>query len=279
MEDSIFTQVFGEVLQQNSTAIVWQRGSRVILQPLKSWSPATARVASRFGVKALSLHVDLSWADTSLSFLERLPQLEALVLSGPGAINWSKVESLTSIRDLYLNCYVGTPGEINLSGLAKLKVANINSLEQWDSILACRSLRVLSIREVFKLKTLNLTKLKSLRELAIIDSPSIEDVELARGAKLKALRISKSKRVKPPWGRIRRELEYLTLDGRLGFPLSEVRHAENLKRIELFQQGMISLAPLRRLSKLKKIAPGWGTKFNRADANWLADFYDQHGAP
>jgi hypothetical protein len=235
------------LIDEEADGLVW-------LRVFFSWSPAMAALARRFKVRGLSVCIPPK-GDPSLDFLAEVPNLRAIHVTSHPALAWNKLECLTGLEKITLSCDYGKPPEkIDFPRFKKLTYCCLSWSDSWASILQAKSLRKLHVNDAEDLVDLDCTQLKRLEMLTLYGCFALKSFNLAESTKLRRLWINGAPKLKPDWQRISRDLEDLSINGRIASPLEELRQLRKLILLHLLGDKRIkSLAFLRDLPRLAAI--------------------------
>jgi hypothetical protein len=273
-----------ETLFENDDCRILKRGKDVDMSLSRSlWTTSHTTWARRYGVSSIHLR-DPSFGDQrTTDFLLDLPTLTALSISIWSPVDFSGVARMTNLNSLRID--FGVAGwrlgdrikPADYSGLVKLEHADIMMCSAFESILKCRKIRELTVRNDcdHRLRDLDLTLLPSLRDLQLDHCPKLRKVSLHPKAKVRALRVGLCGSYKIDWQRMGKDLRFLVLGGRLTFPLEEVLNAPNLELLHTLEiRKLPPLGFLRDLTKLRSVlffsAPP-GPKFSEDDVAVIAE--------
>ena len=225
----------------------------------EDWSPGIAKVVKRFGIRRLDVMITPRWKDQSLDFLAGLPDLIALTistqgwLSGRSLAGWNRIESLSKLEELSLSCNQlrGEPCAIDFTRLARLTLCRISWETAWASVVKAKQLRELAVGdEANALRELDCSALAGLETLTLGPCFALKTLTLADAARVSILTLGGAPKLQPDWRRLGRDLEKLTLNGKVGFPLEELRAATGLRRLYL-----LNTKPVRSLSSSATCPP------------------------
>jgi hypothetical protein len=99
-------------------------------------------------------------------------------------------------------------------------------------------------------KVLDCSRLPRLSDLSISGPTKLERFQIHPEAELTGLEIASCSQLVVDWSRIARDLIHLSLAGRIGFPIADVRAATNLKTLMLTQMRKQDLENLHCLLEM-----------------------------
>jgi hypothetical protein len=248
------------------------------------WTERHTELAQRHGVNSVRVTDTAFGERRNFNFLLDLPQLQRASITIWSAADFSALARLGELRSLRIS--FGMSGwrigdriqPVDFSGLTNLERVDVMMCRAFESILKCRKIKVLTVRNEcdHRLRDLDLSNLPALRELQLDHCPKLRKVLLHPKAKVPALSVALCGSYKIDWQRMGADLIYLRVGGRLTFALEEVLSAPNLEELHLYE--IRKLPPLGFLRKLKKLrvvaafsAPP-GPKFSDDDRAVLREF-------
>jgi hypothetical protein len=244
-----------DLLYEDDTCLIGEEGDGIVwLRLLHAWTPAAAALARRFKVGGLSVCIPPK-GNPSLEFLAEVPNLRAIEVTSHPGLTWNKLETLTGLENAILSCDRGKPPQrIDFTSFTKLSNCGLDWSDSWASILQAKNLRKLQINDAEGLADLDCTQLKRLEWLTLYGCFALKDFTLPDSAKLRRLWINEAPKLKPDWKRIGRDLEDLSIIGRIGSPLEELRQLKKLIVLRLVgEKRMKSLAFLRELPRIAAV--------------------------
>ena len=249
-----------------------------------AWTAEHSELVRRYKVNSLSVHDPAFGEHRSSDFLLELPVLRRVSITIWTPVDLSGLERLAELRSLRIDFGLGgwRLGDriqpVDFSGLTKLEHADFKMCKSFESILKCRKIKELTIRNAcdHRLRDLDLSNLPALRELRLDHCPKLRKLILHPKAKVRALKVALCGSYKIDWQRMGADLRYLLVGGRLTFPLEDVLNAPNLEELHLHEiRKLPPLGFLRGLEKLRVVfafsAPP-GPKFSDDDLAVLREF-------
>jgi hypothetical protein len=267
-----------ETLFEQDNCCIVKHGDDIDLSlPTGPWTERHTELAGHY--RANSVHLrDPSFGDRrATDFLLDLPNLTSLSISIWSPVDFSGVARISKLRSLRIDFGVGgwRLGDqlqpVDFSGLVKLEHAFIMMCCAFESILTCRRIKELTVRNDCdgRLRDLDLSHLPGLRDLQLDHCPKLRNVFLHPKATVRALEVSLCGSYKIDWQRMGPDLRFLVLGGGLTFPLDEVLNAPNLEVLHTLEiRKLPPLGFLRRLEKLRGVlffAAPPGPKFSEDD--------------
>ncbi len=262
------------LLQQDGCNIMKRGNSTTLTLWTGEWTAAHTELVRRYKVNSVSVHDPAFGERKTSDFLIDLPVLKRVAITIWTPVDFSGLARLAELRSLRIHFGLGgwRLGDriqwVDLSGLTKLEDADIMMCKAFESILKCRKIKVLTVRNEcdHRLRDLDLSNLAALRELQLDHCPKLRKVLLHPKAKVPALAVALCGSYKIDWQRMGADLIYLLVGGRLTFPLEDVLNAPNLEELHLYE--IRRLPPLGFLRRLKKAASG-GRLFSTAGTEIL----------
>ncbi len=249
-------------LYEDADCEVSDRGFARELSLTGRWNPSMLELAHRYKVTRISASQSEGWDQSTLDFLDLIPEIQYLHVITNLSLDWSPVERHSNLEHISLwpDTSVLRPshpeqGEIDFPKMHRLRSCNIPWIPEWDSIRDCIALQSLTIRDSSKLRILDLSRLHSLTELAMEKLLELREVIVPEEAKLRAIKITQCPKLKIGLKRFVRDIEYLWLGGKLAFPLDELGEANRLKMLWLmFLKNRVELPPLfHRIASLEDL--------------------------
>jgi hypothetical protein len=233
------------------------------LVDLTRCGPRTKRdtaLAWEYKVNSVSLDTLEFGNRKTAKWLLDLPPLRRLSLSLWVPVDLTAIERLATLRELRIDFTIWRVGDqfppVDLSSLRQLQYADVMMCQPVESILQCEPIRELVVRNECdgRLRDVDLTRLQSLRDLSLKHCPRLRSVRLHPKAKLRGLELSLCGSYQIDWKRVGPDLEYLSLGGRLTFPLKQILNAPRLKELHTAEiRKLPSLGFLRKLRHLKVV--------------------------
>jgi hypothetical protein len=247
-----------EFLLEEADCYINRFDETIDLNAVGPWTERHTKLAWKYKVNSVHLS-NQSLGDRRLAdLLGELPVLRKLALSIYLPIELTALGQLSELEWLWIDCGMGWRTadrfpSVDLSGLGKLRHADIMLCRPFESILQCIGIQELSIRNESdgRLRDLDLSHMPKLRELELNHCPKLRTLILHPKAHVRALDISLCGSFEPDWRRIGPDLRYLVLGGRLSFPLENIVQAPNLE--ELHTREIRKLPPLGFLQKLPRL--------------------------
>jgi hypothetical protein len=263
------------VLYENDDYHVIAYGSMVELWLHGGWNSSCARMARKFGVQGLSASEGSGWSDDSLEFLDELPGLRWVLVSTSRKLNWKPLERQADLESVDLFPNSSDQNEIDFTCLPSLRKCAVNWRPQFDSIRHCRRLNCFEVRDsdLGNLRELDLRELVDLEQLIVDSCIRLGSIEPAEQAQIRALKASDCPKLKLDLKRLVRDLQYLYLEGKLAYPLDELRLAKHLKSVVfLWVRAKTPIPPV--LDQLPCLADGLaaGTRLSEPDQNIMDTF-------
>lgn len=220
------------------------------------WSERIERLCRRFGVTSLTFN-NLSVRKGSIGFIRSVPTLRKLSISTIDPIDLSPIEGMANLELLWLrwdvdrwDAHATPPPALDFTTLPNLKRCRIRLHPPFESLLACEWLTELEVYDTAGRAHLDLNRLKRLGKLTLENCLGMRSFTLSERARLRELEITSCLTLKVDWQRVGRDLEDLSINGRVGFPLDEIAAARKLKRLGLFKRNLPSLKFVKRLPRL-----------------------------
>lgn len=219
-----------DLVAEGDGFLVTRRGEFVVFHCFGRWRPGFEEVYRRHGADGVCVDAITVRGEPSLGFLRRLPSLRHLdLLAVDVPVDVATVAELVELESLRLNWLATeSPGAIDFSRLGRLQECVLPWHPAFASVLECESLRILVLCDARGLKELNLTGLPQLEELGLISCSALTSIRLSEQSTLLALEVTNCGRLRLDWPRVGRDLRYLRLAGRIGFPVEEVAEAKAL---------------------------------------------------
>ena len=238
--------------------IVKWRDGRVELTIWRGpWTNRHTALAREFQVNQVTLDNGSFRNHQAANFLLDLPRLRVVSILLYSAKDLSALGRLTELRRLYIDLATWRIGDqmqdVDFSGLRKLEFANVMMCRAFESLLACSTIQQLGIHNTCdgRLRDLDLTRMPRLRDLLLDHCPKLRRVRLHAKARVRGLELSLCGSYKIDWPRFGPDLRYLSLGGRLTFPLRDIVNAPKLE--ELHTTEIRKLPPLGFLRKLRHL--------------------------
>jgi hypothetical protein len=231
------------------------------------WSEKITALARKYKVNGLVVHITAPWKNKSLDFLSKLPDLVFLNLITRELIPWHVIESLSKLKELALSSnsmMLGNdrfalgpapePSAIDFTKMKSLRHCRMNWSPTWASLLKVKRLRSLEIGDAFTLPELDCTALECLEKLTIAGAPKLRRIALHDRTPLKRLYLNNVTKLNADWPRLARDLDNLTIVGKMATPWEDLRHAKNLRNLVIFGVNKFGSAQfLKELPKLYSV--------------------------
>jgi len=247
----------GEILLEAEDCMVVKSGATVDLTPQGTWTKRHTGLAERYKVNSVGLGNLAFGPRKTAEFLLDLPPLHRVSLLLGSPIDLSALGRLRELRSLRISLSIWRVGDrflqLDFSDLRKLEFADVMMCRAFESVLQCRALKALAVRNECdgRLRDLDLTQLPALRDLELDHCPRLRSVRLHPRARVRGLEQTLCGSYKVDWDRLGADLRYLLLGGRLTFPLDDIRNAPKLE--ELHVHGIRKLPALGFLRKLRHL--------------------------
>lgn len=219
-----------------------------------AWSNAMSDYLVNQGIAELELNDGKGWRGNDLSFLKRLPHLQAFRIIDLTISSVEPVHFLHELRTLGLITYCQT--EIRFSAFPRLEECDLQWRPRAESLFNCTTLKNLFLDGYQGKSATSFSNLTSLESLAILNAP-LEDIQgLSNLARLRSLRLANLKNL-----RSLRGLERLTQLEELEIhtcpvikSIEEIGSLSRLRKLYLNNDGEIeSLKPLNQLNQLESV--------------------------
>ena len=250
----------GEILLEADDCMIVKAKHTIDLTPVGVWTKRHTKLAERYKVNSNALS-NSAFGDrrTADLFLE-LPVLRRVSLSLWSPMDLSALGRRRELTSLRINLSVWRCGDrflpVDFSGLRKLQLADVMICRALESVLKCSTLRGLAVRNECdgRLRDLDLTQLPALRDLALDHCPKLRSVGLHPKARVRGLELTLCGSYQIDWHRLGSHLRFLSLGGRLTFPLGDIRNAPKLEELHMYGiRKLPSLGFLRELHDLRTV--------------------------
>ncbi len=237
-----------------------------------AWSDEITDLLLRRGVEELELNNAKGWRGDNVSFLAKLPRLEALTIIDLNIRSVAPIHFLSELRALEVITYCRT--ELRFSTFPRLEECALGWRPKASSLFGCATLKKLFVDGYDGKSADPFGKLFGLESLAILNSPLVDVRGLASLGNLRSLRLANLRRLSSLAGieRLRRleELEIHTCRS-IG-SIDEIGALSQLRALNLSNDGGISsLKPLEKLMKLESILFYESTNILDGDLSPLLD--------
>ena len=250
----------GEILLEADDCIVVKSKEMIDLTPGGLWTKRHTQLAERYKVNSVGLDNSAFGDRQTAEFLFELPILRRVSLSLWSPIDLSALGRLRELKSLRISLSVWRSGDrfrpVDFSGLRKLQFADVMMCRAFESVLKCRTLKELAVRNECdgRLRDLDLTQLPALRDLELDHCPKLRSVRLHPKARVRALEQTVCGSFKIDWHRLGPHLRYLLLGGRLTFPLEDILNAPKLEELHMHRiRKLPALGFLRKLRDLRTV--------------------------
>jgi hypothetical protein len=247
----------GETLLEREDCNIEKWGDYIDLAPVGLWTEQHTKLARQFKVNSVALN-NLAFGDRQTAdFLVELPVLRRVSLSLWSPIDMAALGRLRQLKSLRISLSVWRSGDqfrpIDLSGLRRLWFADVAMCGAFESILKCDAITALAVRNECdgRLRDLDLTHLPALRDLELDHCPKLRSVRLHPEARVRGLELTLCGTYKIDWDRLGPDLRYLSLGGRLTFPLDDILGAPGLEELHMY--GIRKLPAMRFLGELRDL--------------------------
>lgn len=247
----------GEVLYQDAHCQIERWGDLVYLDLEDAWRPEIGKIARRCNVNALCIGSTYDWKGRSLDFLQALSPLRRVFCRIDSAFDISSLQGLTELTHLHLEWRTTTaPMPLSFTCFPHLTECSITLLPAFESILGHTPLQVLEVAGCWHLRELDLSGLPNLQELELAGCRTMTSFRLHEDARLISLSLHTSSKLRVDWPRLVRDLRYLCIGGKVGFPLEEISAAQQVEFVDLREVsgGVKSLDFLNELPKLRAVS-------------------------
>lgn len=218
------------------------------------WTPSIAEYMWREGVRELYLNHARGWSDTTLDFLEIVPELIAFSILDFTIKDVTPIHQLTALRSLEVSTYCNT--KVNFRRFPELERCAFYWRSGSESLFECSTLRSLFLHRYGGSSSELFGQLAGLQELAIANCSLREVEHLATLSDLKFLGLYNLKKLTSLRGLGELEqLETLEVNGcKVIGRIDELAALVHLRRLQLNDDGAIaSLKPLRSATALEEI--------------------------
>jgi hypothetical protein len=216
------------------------------------WQDTYLKLLLDKGVQELELNDGKGWRGDNVDFLKFLSNMKSLIIIDFSIKSIEPIHNLSELLKLEISTYSKTP--INFKAFPKLVECSFEWIKGSDSLFEVLSLKKLFINSYDKKSSDVFSKLISLEELSIINSPveNIEGISVLKN--LKVLRLGNLKKLTSLQGLHNlHELEELEIQRCKGiFTISEVLQLNKVKRLLLIDLGDIaSINGIENLTELQ----------------------------
>jgi hypothetical protein len=246
-----------EILAEREGCMIERIDDIVRMSAISAWCDGHTALAHAYKVNELDLTMSSFGERPTADFLLDLPGLTRLTILLSAAKDLTAVGRLNNLESLSLGYKVWRLGDrfapVDFSALKRLRFVAVDICPAFASILTCTSIRQLSVTNDCdrKLRDLDLSRLRELRELSLAGCPKLRRVDLHPRARIHALRVSTCGSYQIDWERVGPQLRFLALGARINFPLEDILKAPELE--ELHCIGIRSLPPLGFLRHMRKL--------------------------
>jgi len=230
-------------------------------------------VASMRREKITSLHInsyDIK-GDIDLCFLNLMPELQAFSIFSEKPVDWMPIQSLKNLKKLTIRARGPKPQPLDFTRFKQLHTLRVTWHPEWESMLACKSLRGLTIENSKKIKEFDLRGLPQLKELCLTECLHLRRTICSPKQSIESLGIASCRSFQSvePFEAIR-DLRYCVLGGNSCFEIESLGKCAGLKRLSMNGIGKIrSLTFLSNCSKLERLAMHFSTQIEDGDLTVL----------
>jgi hypothetical protein len=265
----------GKIVLEESDCTIVKWKDVIDLAPSGVWTDRHEELARRYKVNSVGLDNQAFGRRQTAGFLLNLPPLRRVSISLGSPKDLSALGGLAELRWLRIDITLWRISDrfppVDFSPLRKLRFADVMMCGAFESLLRCSSIQQLTVHNECdgRLRVLDLTHLPMLRELKLDHCPKLRSVMLHPRAGVHGLGLVYCGSYKIDWHRIGPKLRFLSLGGRLPFPLADILKAPKLEELYLLGiRKLPALGFLRKLSKLRKVflfTPPPGPKLSAKD--------------
>jgi hypothetical protein len=249
--------VLHETLAEHEDYTIDKVHGVISMSTIAPWCDQHTVLARKHKIDELYLTTQ-SFGDREVAdFLVELPWLTRLSIQLYSVKDLTAVGRLERLESLRLHYTVWRLGDrfpsVDFSVLKRLLFADVMICPAFDSLLRCDSIQQLAVSNDCdrKLRDLDLSRLRALRDLQLDPCPELQRVSLHPQARVRALRLSLCGSYQIGWERVGPDLRFLILGGRINFPLENILKAPNLEELHCLE--IRKLPPLGFLGKLPKL--------------------------
>ena len=246
------------LLEENGFDIgKWSDDDDVIMLNLVPWTERHAELARQYKVTSAQFGPQSFGDRENADFLLELPTLREVSIALFRVEDLSALGRLTQLRSLRIDLEIWRMGDnfspVDFSALEKLEHADMMMCPAFESVLDCKTIKELAVRNECdgRLRDLDLSRLPRLQELELDHCPKLRSVSLHPKAQVQALSLALCGSYKIDWRRMGPDLLYLRLGGRLTFPLEDILNAPRLRELHTIE--IRKLPPLGFLRKLERL--------------------------
>lgn len=251
---------YESLLMQEDCAIERVNGV-VSMSIIGSWSDRHMALAREYDVADVSLTTSSFGGRETAEFLLDMPRLTGLSINLYSAKDLTALGLLHHLESLRIYLTVWDLGArfkpVDFSGLTRLAHVEVMMCGAFESVLSCASIRELSVGNDCdrRLRDLDLSRLHALRDLRLDHCPKLRSVIFHPRARIRSLELSLCGSYRPDWRRIGRDIRFLQLGGRLGFPLEHILGATRLQELHTAEiRKLPPLGFLRQMPHLKTVS-------------------------
>lgn len=218
------------------------------------WMPAIADYMRREGIHELYLNHARGWSDTTLDFLETVPELVAFSILDFAIKDIAPIHRLLALRTLEVSTYCNTT--IDFRRFPQLERCLLYWRNGSESLFDCGALRWLFLHRYSGSSSKPFARLAALQELSVANSELREIEHLAALTNLRFLGLYQLKKLKSLDGiEALRQLEALEVNGCKSIGrIDALATLLHLRRLQLNDDGAIaSLGPLRSATDLEEV--------------------------
>jgi hypothetical protein len=247
------------LLEESDCSIVkWKDVNDLTLYGV--WRKRHEELARRYQVNSVGLDSQAFGRRQTADFLLNLPTLRQVSISLSSPKDLSALGRLSELRWLRIDITLWRISDqfpsVDFSPLRKLRFADVMMCDAFESLLRCSSIEQLAVRNECdgRLRELDLTHLSVLRDLKLDHCSQLRRMMLHPRADVRGLGLVFCGSYKIDWHRIGPKLRFLSLGGRITFPLADILKAPNLEELYLLGiRKLPALGFLRRLPRLREV--------------------------
>lgn len=157
-----------------------------------AWSPASAALIKREGIKALYLNSSKGWVEHDCSFLKEVPEIEELSIIAPKVVGLESLQSLKALKELEVTC--STSSVVDFTQNPVLERVYVYWWAGAASLFGCESLRRVHLDKIPRLPPEWHRSWTKLREFTLANSsqPGLQDLDkLTALSQLELLNLSR----------------------------------------------------------------------------------------